>query len=138
VSPRSSGRVQSCDQTQAQVRLDQARAFLDAAELIGTVDDDLASPGVAAALAVLAGIAASDTACCVALGQRSRGQDHHQATDLLRQVDPEGRTLARDLARLLDIKDGAHYGMVYVSGQKASAAIKQARRLVDAARALIR
>lgn len=136
MSPRSSGRVQPCDQTQAQVRLDQARAFLDTAELIGTVDDDLASPGVAAALAVLAGIAAADATCCVVLGQRSRGQDHRQATDLLRQIEPNGTTLARDLARLLDLKDGAHYGMVYVSGQKAAAAVRQARRLVDAARAL--
>jgi hypothetical protein len=101
------------------------------------VDDDLASPGVAAALAVLAGIAAADAACCVALGQRSRGQDHRQATDLLRQVQPDGLTLARDLARLLDIKDGAHYGAVYVTGQKAAAAIKQARRLVEAAETLV-
>jgi hypothetical protein len=123
-------------QTHARVRIDQAHAFLNTAELVATVDDDLASPGVAAALEVLAGIAACDAACCTALGQRSRGQDHHQATDLLRQVAPDGQTLARDLARLLDIKDGAHY--VYVSSQKATAAIRQARRLVEAADALLR
>lgn len=138
MNSRSPGRAQPCDVVQAQVRLAQARAFLDTAELVAAVDDDLATPGVAAALAVLAGIAASDAACCVVLGQRSRGQDHRQATGLLRQIEPDGRTLARDLARLLDIKDGAHYGLVYVSGQKATAAIRQARRLVDAARTLMR
>jgi hypothetical protein len=46
--------------------------------------------------------------------------------------------LARDLGRLLDIKDGAHYGVVHVNAQKAAAAIKQAQRLVDAAEALLR
>lgn len=135
---RSSGRVQSCDDTHAKVRIDQAGVFLDTAELVATVNDDLASPGVAAALAVLAGIAASDAACCAVLGQRSRGQDHQQATGLLRQIEPNGNGLARDLARLIDIKDGAHYGIVYVSGQKAAASIRQARRLVEAARALVR
>lgn len=138
MSSRNPGRVQHCDHSHARVRVNQARAFLDTADMVSTVDDDLASPGVAAALAVLAGIAASDAACCVALGQRARGQDHRQATDLLRQVAPGGQMLSRDLARLLDIKDGAHYGAVYVTGQKASAAIKQARRLVEAAEALLR
>jgi hypothetical protein len=137
MSPRSSGRSQRCDQTHATVRFDQARAFLDTAELVATVDDDLATPGVAAALAVLAGIAASDAVCCTVLGQRARGQDHRQATDLLRQIDPHGKPLARDLARLLDVKDGAHYGMVYVSGQKAAAVIRQAKRLLDAAQILV-
>jgi hypothetical protein len=111
--------------------------FLETAELVATVDDDLASPGVAAALAVLAGIAASDATCCAVLGERSRGQDHRQATSLLGRVEPGGKALARDLARLLDIKDGAHYGLVYVTGKKAAAAVRQARRLVEAARTLV-
>lgn len=83
MSPRKPGGTQRCDQTHAKVRVGQARAFLDTAELV------------------------------------------------------HGRPLSRDLARLLDIKDGAHYGLVYVSGQKASAAIRQARRLLDAAQVLV-
>jgi hypothetical protein len=46
--------------------------------------------------------------------------------------------VARALERLLDVKDGAHYGMVYVSGQKAAAAVRQARILVEAAASLVR
>jgi hypothetical protein len=133
MSPRPTGRTQPCDRAQAGIRLAHARAFLDAADLIGEVDDDLAGPNVAAALAVLAGIAAADAACCLAVGRRPRGQDHREAIRLVGQVEPGGPALARDLARLLDIKDGAHYGMVYVTHQKATAAIRQARRLVDAA-----
>jgi hypothetical protein len=123
---------------QARVRFGQARAFLEVAELVADDPDDLATPGVAASLAVLAGIAAADAACCAALGRRSRGQDHRQAAGLLAEVGPGGRELARALERLLDVKDGAHYGMVYVTGQKAAAAVRQARVLVDAASALVR
>jgi hypothetical protein len=100
--------------------------------------DDLATPGVAASLAVLAGIAAGDAACCAALGKRSRGQDHRQAVELLNEIGPEGKTLARLLDRLLDVKDGAHYGMVFVSGQKAAAAVRQARLLVETAATIVR
>jgi hypothetical protein len=75
MSPRLTGRTQACDREQARIRLTHARAFLDAADLIGDVDDDLAGPNVAAALAVLAGIAAADAACCLTIGRRSRRWD---------------------------------------------------------------
>jgi len=126
------GRTQSCGDVEARVRLSQARAFLEVAELIGAEQDDLATPGVAAALAVLAGIAASDALCCTVLQERSRGQDHAQAVTLLGKVGPEGKPLAKDLDRLLAIKDEAHYGMLHVSGQRAASALKQARRMVAA------
>ncbi len=131
MSPRSVTCTETCGSSQARARLDQARAFLEVAELIGTQDDELATPNVATALAVLAGIAASDAACCAALGQRSRGQDHRQAVSLLAQATPSGKTMARDLERLLAIKDDAHYGLLHVSSQRATAALKQARRLVE-------
>lgn len=130
-------RTQTCGRAEARVRYDQARAFLDVAELVGSDPDEVASPGVAAALAVLAGIAASDAACCATLGRRSRGQDHREALDLLRQV-AGGARMAQDLRRLLDIKDGAQYGMVYVSHQRSTAAVKQARHLVESVAALLR
>ena len=116
-------------------RLDQARAFLDVAKLVGDQDDDLATPNVAASLAVLAGIAASDAVCCVALGRRPRSQDHRQAIDLLRQIAGVGGAMARDLGRLLAIKDDAHYGVLHVSGQRVTAAIRQAGRVVNTAEA---
>jgi len=138
MSPRPNWRTQDCTKEQARIRLDQAQAFLQVAELLGDETDDLAHPGVAAALAVLAGIAASDAACCAVLGQRSRGQDHRQAVELLAGVGPDGRMLARTLDRLLDLKDGAHYGLVFVSAHKAAAAVRQARALVEAATTLVR
>lgn len=135
MSPRQTGRTQTCDRSQARTRLSQARAFLEVAELVGTEQDEIATPDVASALAVLAGIAACDAACCATLGRRSRGQDHRQALELLTQVAPNGQTMARDLGRLLSLKDSAHYGLLHVSRLRAEAALRQAGRLVDAATA---
>lgn len=131
------GRTQECNRAQATVRLGQARAFLEAAELIGAEDDELANDNVAAALAVLAGIAAADAACCGTLGRRSRGQDHRQAIQLVAQAGPDGKMLSQALRRLLDIKDGAHYGMIYVGAAKAKAAIRNATTLVEGAAKLL-
>jgi hypothetical protein len=62
-------RTLACGIADARIRLAQARKFLDVAELVAA-EDIQASHSVAAALAVLAGIAASDAACCAALGRR--------------------------------------------------------------------
>lgn len=64
----------------------RAREFLEVAELV--VDerdqgDSFVYASSAAALAVLAGIAASDAACCMALQERSRSESHRDAEQLL-------------------------------------------------------
>lgn len=129
MSPALRARTQPCSRQQARKRLQDARKFLEVAEL---VDDDplQISSGVSASLAVLAGIAASDAACCSALGIRSRGQDHNEAADLLHRV--AGSTDAvTALRRLLGLKSDAQYGLVFISPSKRTAALRQARRLVE-------
>jgi hypothetical protein len=93
---------------------------------------------VAASLAVLAGIAASDAACCAALGKRSRGQDHKDAVELTRQIVPGGGGVASKLDRLLDLKDGAQYGVIHVSGADLLTAMRSAKALVDFAMRVVR
>ena len=93
------------------------------------VDDDTI-PGVAASLAVLAGIAAADAACCATLGRRHRGQDHRDAARLLEGVEPDGPAMAKDLRRLLGRKDDAHYGL-------GSLAAGEERRMVEWAHRLL-
>jgi len=88
---------------------------------------------VAAGNAVLAGVAASDAICCVRLGRRHRGADHRRAGELLRTATPDGKGLATTLARLLDLKDEAHYGVMVVSSRKAKEAVKWASVLVERA-----
>jgi hypothetical protein len=89
-------------------------------------------------LAVLAGIAASDAACCAALGRRARGQDHHEAEGLLAQVLAGGAEAASTLRRLLDLKDTAQYGLIHVSRQRLTSALRQASKLVQFAADTVR
>jgi hypothetical protein len=129
----SSPRTGHCTPADARTRLRQAESLLLVADIALSDDTDTASPGVAAALAVLAGIAASDAACCHRLHRRPRGQDHGQAPDLVATVHPHGAEMARDLRALLAAKDDSHYGLHLVSASKAHALLKRARRLVDRA-----
>jgi hypothetical protein len=129
---RGMGRTQRCSAAQGRTRLEHARKFLDVAELVAGEggDGDIEYASAAAALAVLAGIAASDAACCTALGRRARGQDHRQATELVEQIIPGGKRAASSLRRLLSLKDEAHYGLFDVGGRDLQAALRQAGALV--------
>lgn len=90
------GRAQKCGATQARQRLAQARSYLDVASLTADENDPMFEyAGVAASVAILAGIAAADAACCQALGRRSRSDDHHEAEALLAQITPGGKRAAR-------------------------------------------
>lgn len=126
-------RTDDCTLAEARTRLRQAEAFVMAAELVLGDGTDVATPGVAASLAVLAGIAASDAATCARLRKRSRGQDHAEAIKLLATVEPGGKTMAKDLGRLLAAKDQAHYGLTLIARGKASTLVKTAKKLADAA-----
>lgn len=139
MSPRHVPRTAACGKQDAAVRLDQARKFYEVAELVQTEADLLRSAGsVAASLAVLAGIAASDAACCAALGRRSRSQEHRSAGDLMRQIEPGGAEAATRLSRLLDLKDTAHYGVIYVSGSDLVSVMRNAKHLIDFAHGIAR
>lgn len=93
---------------------------------------------VAAGNAVLAGIAASDAICCIRLGNDPvLGQAHHAAADLLRTVQPGGRTLATALATVLAVKDPSHYGESFVSQNRLRTTLRAATRLVEAAEEFI-
>jgi hypothetical protein len=127
---RSKTRTQSCDRTAALSRLAQADAFLLAAELVVDDDSDDATPSVAASLAVLAGIAASDAACCARLGVRARGQAHAEAVELLGTIAPGGADMAKDLQRLLNRKDDSQYGLTLVSSADAARMVGWAKRLL--------
>ena len=129
MSPRG-GRTQPCGRDDARVRLEHARAFVYAARLIETEEDDPAMANVAASLAVLAGIAAADAATCAALGRRSRGRDHRQAEAVLAEIMPDGAEAGKHLARLLDLKDSVQYGMIHVSRAEITAALRRADRLI--------
>ena len=128
-----SSRTAACTAADARTRLKTARAYLEVADLVLGEKERDEYLNVAAGLAVLAGIAASDSICCARLRSRHRGLDHRAAADLLRTATPDGASLARVLLRLLDLKDEAHYGVMVIAARKASDAVQWARTLADRA-----
>jgi hypothetical protein len=115
MNPSGSGRTQRCSEADAATRLRHARKFLEVAELVAEEGEDVEYASPAASLAILAGIAASDAACCKVLGRRSRAQDHRDATALLEEITPGGKQAGSSLSRLLSLKDEAHYGLFDVA-----------------------
>lgn len=143
-------RRQTCTATDARARLRQAEACLEVAQLVMTETarpEDYDYNHVAAGLAVLAAIAASDALCCQLLGERSRGQNHREAIDLLGTVRfgtgdekaraGRARTLAGSLGVALDLKDVSHYGMTLLQSPQVKTLIRAAKRLVDAAKSVV-
>lgn len=127
-------RTAACDAAEGRTRFRTAQAYLNVAASVLDERDRDEYLNVAAGLAVLAGIAASDAICCIRLGCRHRGDDHRGAADLLRTATPDGGELAKTLLKLLDLKDAAHYGVLVVASRKARDAVRWSGRLVDRAR----
>ncbi len=140
MSPRGSGRgrTQKCDAADARGKLQRAEKFMEVSVLItdeASPDPDFMS--AAAALAVLAGIAASDAACCKALGLRSRGDHHHDAEALLEQITPGGRDAANAMRRLINLKSEAHYGFYNVATRDLDSVFRQAEKVISFAREVL-
>lgn len=142
----SAPRRRSCAAEDARVRCRQAAAYLETARLVtsdGSLPADYDYNHVAAGVAVLAAIAASDALCCRLLGERARGQNHRDAVDLLATVrfgegNPaaqakRARDLSAALATVLDFKDEAHYGTTLLGAAQVRRLIKGADKLVKSA-----
>ncbi len=135
---RSGGRSQRCSAQDARNRLNHAVKFLEVAEIAaGEGEQDPEYASVAVSLAVLAGIAAADAACCQALGERSRSQDHHDAERFLRRVK-DGEDAARQLHRLLSLKDEAQYGFFDVAASELRKALRCSRTVLTFAEEVLR
>ena len=128
-----SRRTVPCEPGDGRGRMRTARAYLEVADLVLGERDRDEYVNVAAGLSVLAGIAASDAICCARLRMRHRGDNHRDAAEMLRLATPDGSALARQLLRLLDLKDEAHYGVMVVASRRARDALRWATRLVERA-----
>ena len=121
----------------ARTRLDNAEKSLEIAELAAAEEEIPASRNVAAAVAVLSGIASAEAACCAALGRRSRGDDHREAAALLRQIVDRERA-AKAVLELINLKDTAQYGLVPITKRELTTTLRRARILLDFAREVLR
>ena len=114
-----------CDLTHAKVRLQEARAFLDVAQIHGPAPA-AAERAVDASNAVLAAIAAADAACCATLGKRSSSDDHAAAERLLAQV-AGGKQASVALRRVLSLKSNVQY----VGGRTSQRHLADARKWAE-------
>jgi hypothetical protein len=134
MTPRAVSRITLCDRRQAGQRLRQAEGFLRWAQAALADKGDEINLNVAATLAVQAGIAASDALCGKALGCYSRSQQHADAANLIRTIQPGGPELASTFGQLIASKDHAQYAPKTMGESSAKAAVRQAADLVGAAK----
>lgn len=120
--------------------LPQARAYLSKSEEYLAAAERELDEGLniaATSLAIHAGINAADAVCGVRLGKRSSGQNHEEVLRLLDTAGTDGKALARELGRLLQLKTKAEYDHVDVSKADADRAVERARRSVAIARRVV-
>ena len=106
-----------------------ASRYLEIADL-AAVEEGAGANNVVVGIAVLAGIAASDAICISATGSRYAGDDHAEAARVLAAVDS---SLGSELAKLVRLKPGAHYGSTFISVADQRPALRAAQALVEAA-----
>lgn len=124
--------TQTCGAADGRIRLDHARHFLDVAEIVHDNDLD-ASLSVAASLCVLSGIAAADAASCIALGERARGQGHHEAEQVVGRVPGVGDEMARRCGNCSISRTRRTTACSTSAGRKTTTTLRSARRLVELA-----
>lgn len=124
------GRIAKCGPAESKKRLNDAYAHLELAETAAG-DKRSATRNASVSAAVLAGIAASDAACCAVLGEVSRGENHRDAAELLGRIADGGRKAAKDLERLIAMKTKSQYGFDDVAPSDPVAAIRRAKSLVE-------
>ena len=111
-------------------RLDKAKQFLAAAEMITPITEGIDLADAFVTLCVHAGIAASDVICCARLNEHSIGGNHNSAIALLARVD-KGHAI--HLKTLLDMKGHAGYSDISVTTEYQISAKLAAQTLVTAA-----
>lgn len=126
-------KTRPCDAAHARARLRIAETFFDSSDTLSE-DDDPYRGNALVTNYVHSGIAASDAICCTELGEHAQGQDHTEATALLRKVPRDGREMARALGTLLSLKTEAGYGTRPTTAEKVKRAQRAADKLLRAAR----
>lgn len=121
-------KTRSVDRAYAETRLNDARAFLQQADISLRLVDGPRRNATVVSSAVLAGIAACDATCALALGIVSAGA-HDQAVRLLTRVSGSSKAVG-DLSKLVSIKTAAQYAGRSIPERQAMDAITRAKRLV--------
>jgi HEPN domain-containing protein len=131
--PKQPPRTRPVTTAQAEQYLGKAEEFLASAK------NDLTEGRMIAATssAVHAAISAGDAVTAIRSGQRSAGEAHSQAMELLRASGPDGVELAKELNRLVGLKPKAEYDPSEFAPGTARQAVERAGRCVDIARRVL-
>jgi|SRR5664279_2468120 len=124
-----SDKTRAVDRAYAETRLSDARAYLQQAEISLQFVDGSRRNATVVSSAVIAGIAASDAACALALGLVSAGA-HDQAIRLLARINGSTRAVGH-LSKLIAIKTAAQYTGKSMAERQATDAITRALRLIE-------
>ena len=116
--------------------MERAREFLDRAPNWSSMRETRmprsSYASSAAALAVLAGIAASDAACCRMLFRSGPAPRIIVMQSVSwPEITPGGKGAADDLRELLNLKDKAQYGFLAMSVPEVRKVMRRAGRLVE-------
>jgi len=122
-------KTRSVDPAHAETRLSDAQAYLQQAEISFELVEGPRRHATVVSSAVLAGIAASDAACALALGMVATGA-HDQAVRMLGQVSGSTKAVG-NLSKLLALKTAAQYAGKAIAERQAAEAIERARRLIE-------
>lgn len=112
-------------------RLEKAKQFLRAAELVKEFSDEDEIADAYVTLCVHAGIAAADVICCARLGKYARGDNHAEAVSLLEKA--RVKDAANRLGTLLGLKAKAGYTHTPSSKTDVTKAGRAAECLVEMA-----
>jgi len=119
-------RIKDCTDAIRIGRLNKANEFHKAAVLL---EDD--SPNASIDLLVDAGIAAADVICCARLGVHATGENHNEASLLLKQAEAG---MEKHLRTLLNLKTKVAYTHQPATTDEHKKASRAAEALVEAAR----
>lgn len=134
MTPRISAHRQPMDAAGVRTRLGDARVRVASAELqLGGSNPHEWKH--AAEIAVSAGIAASDAMCGHVLGYKVAADSHGDALAALRAASTA--STAKHLSTLFDAKSAQSYGDRLPSHTDAARLVLHARRLLDAAEAIV-
>lgn len=120
-----------CNERVRSGRLEKAKQFLLAAQLIKDFADEGEVADAYVTLCVHAGIAAADVICCARVGRYARGDDHSEAVALLRKAGASDA--AKRLGVLLSLKTKAGYTYIPSTKADVTKAARAAAELVAAA-----
>ncbi len=137
MSPVKPARTEQVTQAYTTTRLLIAAAFLEQAKISTDLLESIYANNAVVSSATIAGIAASDAACGIALGEVISSPGHNDALVLLKRING-GADMVKSLRTLLNLKTPSQYTTHAHTDMETKSALRHAEKLLDFAKNLAR